>query len=199
MPGGDPNAGIIKNVWQNTKALLTEPVFKEVFWRMLTEQSTPAREDTYRNRDESVADFISRRTSPRIADNLVSAVYHGIYAGDIYKLSAQTLMGPYRDLERTERRVLASLYELQKAGKRFLSSDDFLAMHSVEHERPQGHWRSLSQLVKGTSVLTLKDGLGELAKRLATALKDKSGKVEVLTDAAISSISRSQETSDLTV
>ncbi|KAL1966300.1 hypothetical protein VTN77DRAFT_4653 [Rasamsonia byssochlamydoides] len=199
VPSADPNAGVFRNFWRNVKTLLTEPVFEDVMWRMLTEQSRPPREDAYRNQDESLADFFARRASRKVADNVVSAVYHGIYAGDIYRLSAQTLMGPYRDLEKEERRVLGSLYDLQRERKRFILPDDFLAMHSVEHQRPPEHWRALSQLVKGCSVLTLKDGLGELVRRLTAALNEKSGKVELLTDAGISSISRNQETSDLTV
>lgn len=199
VPSANPNLGVFGNFWNNTKALITEPVFEELMWGMLTEQARPAGEDAYRNQDESVADFVARRTSSKVADNVVSAIYHGIFAGDIYKLSAQTLMGPYRDLEKNEKRVMSSFYELQRDGKRFIATDDMLAMHAVEHERPQDHWRSLSRLVQGSSVLTLKNGLGELVKELTARLKEMPEKVEVLTDTGISAISRNEETSELTV
>lgn len=199
VPSPNPNLGVFRNFWNNMKAIITEPVFDELMWGMLTEQTRPAREDAYRNQDESVADFVARRTSSTVADNVASAIYHGIYAGDIYKLSAQTLMGPYRDLEKNEKRVMSSYYEYQRDGKRFIITDHLLAMHAVEHERARDHWRSLARLVQGSSVLTLKNGLGELVRELAARLKAIPEKVEVLTDTGISSISKNPETSDLTV
>jgi protoporphyrinogen oxidase len=42
--------------------------------------------------DESIGSFISRRFNSQIADNLASALFHGIYAGDIYSLSAASIM-----------------------------------------------------------------------------------------------------------
>ena len=40
-------------------------------------------------RDESIHDFISRRFNSSVADNIVSAMVHGIYAGDSHKLSVK--------------------------------------------------------------------------------------------------------------
>lgn len=37
--------------------------------------------------DESINSFVSRRLGPRIANEMISAVVHGIYAGDTRKLS----------------------------------------------------------------------------------------------------------------
>jgi oxygen-dependent protoporphyrinogen oxidase len=42
--------------------------------------------------DESVGSFITRRFSPNLANNFISAILHGIYAGDIDCLSARSLM-----------------------------------------------------------------------------------------------------------
>ncbi|KAJ1984921.1 oxygen-dependent protoporphyrinogen oxidase [Dimargaris verticillata] len=50
--------------------------------------------------DESIYSFVSRRLGPAVADNLVSAVIHGIYAGDIRTLSVDATMRWLKDLER---------------------------------------------------------------------------------------------------
>lgn len=43
--------------------------------------------------DESIGSFITRRCgSSVLADNLLSAVFHGIYAGDIYQLSTRSIL-----------------------------------------------------------------------------------------------------------
>lgn len=66
-------------------------------WHSLLEPLVAGREDNVH--DESIGDFISRRVDPRVADNIVSAVFHGIYAGDIYQLSARTLLNKAWQLE----------------------------------------------------------------------------------------------------
>ncbi|KAJ1974809.1 oxygen-dependent protoporphyrinogen oxidase [Dimargaris xerosporica] len=50
--------------------------------------------------DESIYSFVSRRLGPAVADNLVSAMIHGIYAGDIRTLSVDATMRRLKDLER---------------------------------------------------------------------------------------------------
>jgi oxygen-dependent protoporphyrinogen oxidase len=53
----------------------------------------------YNLKDESIGSFIARRADKRIADNVISAVMHGIYAGDVWKLSARTLLSTAWKLE----------------------------------------------------------------------------------------------------
>ncbi|KAL2012042.1 hypothetical protein VTN00DRAFT_4760 [Thermoascus crustaceus] len=198
MPAPYPNTSHLANIFWNGWTLLTEPVFDGFIRAVLREPTKDPREDKVADQDESVAEFVSRRTTPQVADNLVSALYHGIYAGDIDRLSAQTLMGPYRDLEKTENRVIGSLLNIGGTEKMILMTDDLLAIHSVEHDRPRDHWKVLHKFVKGTSVLTLKKGIGQLAERLESAIRD-TGKVEIMTGTEVNSISRDRETSDLTV
>ncbi|KAJ3152087.1 oxygen-dependent protoporphyrinogen oxidase [Geranomyces michiganensis] len=50
--------------------------------------------------DESIHAFVSRRFSPSIADNLVSAVLHGIYAGNAKELSVRSAMPILWEAER---------------------------------------------------------------------------------------------------
>nr|KAJ3421585.1 hypothetical protein HK105_003018 [Polyrhizophydium stewartii] len=50
--------------------------------------------------DETIADFVNRRLGARICDNLVSAVIHGIYAGDVHQLSARSTINFLWEMER---------------------------------------------------------------------------------------------------
>lgn len=54
--------------------------------------------------DESVAAFVTHRLGSEAADVFASAVYHGIYAGDIDRLSARVLLGPLWEREKAKER-----------------------------------------------------------------------------------------------
>lgn len=85
MPG--PGQDLYERLW----SLMTEPAFKGWFRGVAGEVGREPRRDKFK--DESIGDFLARRLgSKQVGDNLASAVYHGIYAGDIYQLSAQSLM-----------------------------------------------------------------------------------------------------------
>jgi oxygen-dependent protoporphyrinogen oxidase len=198
MPAPDPNAGMIENITNPLYAMLREPVFEGLLTAALLEPTRPPPEHKSFNSDESIADFVSRRLSPGVADNLVSALYHGIYAGDISRLSAQTIMGTFRDLENDDRRVIGGYVNSLMSDVKYMFMDDLLALESVAHEKSGSYWKSLRTLVNKTSVLTLKDGLGQLSGALVAALQ-KSKKVEVLANTEVSSINQNPETNDLIV
>lgn len=60
-------------------------VLTSIFKEPLVERNTTLK-------DESIHSFISRRLGVHVAENLVSAMVHGIYAGDIKKLSIKVLV-----------------------------------------------------------------------------------------------------------
>lgn len=62
---------------------------KNAFSGLIGELFRPARSPEIK--DETVGSFITRRANASVKDNLVSAVLHGIYAGDVDQLSAKTL------------------------------------------------------------------------------------------------------------
>src|SRR5204863_8648364 len=134
--------------------------------------------------NESVATFVSRRASKSVADNLVSAIFHGIYAGDIYQLSAQTLLSPFWDYELSDRRVLGEVVDRQSKGERFIPYDVRLAAMSSGLERGAEYVESVRSFAWGSSVFTLKKGMRQMAERLATSL-ESAGNVEVKTGAEI--------------
>jgi oxygen-dependent protoporphyrinogen oxidase len=64
------------------------PVMRGTISRFMRE---PFVKPTLKN-DESIHDFVRRRLGPRIANELISAVVHGIYAGDTRKLSGTIIL-----------------------------------------------------------------------------------------------------------
>ena len=69
---------------------LSKPLLSGVMLGILLEWVRPRRPREMA--DESIGSFISRRFNSQVADNLASALFHGIYAGDIYSLSAASIL-----------------------------------------------------------------------------------------------------------
>ncbi|KPI39917.1 Protoporphyrinogen oxidase [Cyphellophora attinorum] len=109
LPG--PKDGFkLPALWNNIRSFITEPIWRGVFMGMLSEPTKPGRDPELK--DESVGEFLTRRFGSAVADNFASAVIHGIYAGDIYKLSVHTAMPLLSHLERhsKEHTVLGELF-----------------------------------------------------------------------------------------
>jgi oxygen-dependent protoporphyrinogen oxidase len=72
--------------------MLTNPMFEGMFASMWGEDQVPKRPDSLV--DESIAEFVKRRSggNKKPVENIISAVLHGIYAGDVNQLSARSLM-----------------------------------------------------------------------------------------------------------
>ncbi|KAF2878027.1 hypothetical protein BDV95DRAFT_589011 [Massariosphaeria phaeospora] len=152
----------------------------------LTEPWWPRRDPSLT--DESVGAFISRRVDKRVAQNLVSAVYHGIYAGDIWKLSVKTLMpllwqhegrsgsiakGMHdidADFSKPDRRTLWHPYDLASAK----------AMHDIEIES------GLKTTLDEASVYSFKGGLQQLVHKLKQNL-EKNKNVDIKLDSPVQS------------
>lgn len=193
--GGDQSEQV-RQTLSTVLSLFREPVFRGLIWGIMTEafRAPPARTAA----DESVAAFVSRRIGDKVTDNLLSAVLHGIYAGDIDKLSAQTLLGSYRDLERNDARVLGSLAMMDRDGKRYYWVDGHMALETVLEHRPEGHAESLGDMLLGNAVMTLENGLEDIVRTLEERLR-ASGKVEILTDTPVNALRRLDEGSDIMV
>ena len=121
-----------------------------------------------------------------------------MYAGDIDQLSAQAVMGGIRTFETVERGVIGSLLHLQTSDLKIMRMDELLALETAGTDQPDMYWKTLRTLVSKASVLTFKNGVGQLADSLVAALH-KSDKVDVKTSADVSAISQNPETSDLIV
>ncbi|CAI7618528.1 unnamed protein product [Penicillium glandicola] len=184
MPAPKPELSFGENLDSFVKTM-REPLFEKFPSGILKDIFSPPRHPTEWAKDESVAEFIGRRFGPNVAENLVSAVYHGIYAGDIDQLSAETLLGSIRNLEGgiggigglVSGGVTASLISRAISKTKTRHMDDFMAIDAIsagpELVRRQ---HDLEVLAAGASTFTFKRGVGQLVEALIASL-EASGKV----------------------
>lgn len=183
-----PAFGIADNLW----SLWTEPIFKTAIWSGMTEILKDARSESVH--DESVGDFFSRRFSKTIVDRILSAVLHGIYAGDAWQLSAKSLFpGPWRD-EATAGSVLAGTLKSRADGVEVTKREaDYL------QEMKSYAWDPLLKAtLKDTTVFTFKDGLGMLSDKLTRHLYEQ-GNVEFRTSTPVDHIVLSEDRSSVQI
>ncbi|MCJ1281864.1 oxygen-dependent protoporphyrinogen oxidase [Xylographa opegraphella] len=183
MPGpGSSTLGVLSS-------MLSEPVFQGLLYGALTEIFRPRPDDLD---DESVGAFVSRKFGPAVADNLVSAVLHGIYAGDIYQLSARSILGKvYKTEEQYASVMLGNMLEATRDD----SLVPLLDLHMMRYLKPfmvasNGQPLTGTEVfakVRGSSVYTFKRGLGQLAESLESALR-KLPNVTILMDTPIESL-----------
>lgn len=183
--------------WQNIRRiadlLLREPVFGGLIWSALREPFK-APPKNYPD-DESVAEFISRRFSPRIADNLASAMFHGIYAGDIDKLSANSVLGELRRREESQGSIFTLSKKKQREQSRLISTSTSLISHLPSTSIPV---EEVIDYVQTTVSQGFRGGMSQLVDALVAALK-KSNKVDIVTNADVNGISKISGTHDLMV
>lgn len=100
MPG-PPTGSVLSELLRTAYSLATEPLYDGFLKGLTREPWVPLRDPTVQ--DESLGAFLSRRFGPNITDNIASALGHGIFAGDIYQLSARTLQPLRWHLETRDR------------------------------------------------------------------------------------------------
>lgn len=153
MPG--PGQDLYSMVW----SILTEPVFTGAFRAMLEVTRDPRPPSL---EDESIASFTNRRFGgPQIGDNIVSAVIHGIYAGDIYQLSAKSIFRRLWDFEHQH----GSVTEGAAVG---MQSTMAKAKRDINYPETD---ISLRGRLKGASVYTFREGIGQLSAALEASLR----------------------------
>jgi oxygen-dependent protoporphyrinogen oxidase len=111
--------------------------------------------------DESISSFFTRRFNADLANNIVSAVVSGIYAGNINRLSIKSTFPSIWDMENTHGSVMLGLLR----GRAELSSEDM----ELEREIQQSSHELLSEM-GDTSIYSFKGGLEILSKRIVAAL-----------------------------
>ncbi|KAL9005920.1 MAG: hypothetical protein Q9188_001334 [Gyalolechia gomerana] len=142
--------------------ILREPLFKDLFSASLTEPFKSAQRGMD---DESIGSFISRRFKPALADNIISAIIHGIYAGDIYQLSVRSIFPILWYAEKEVKSVTAAV------GKG-------LTLRWPQDVSLKAEWAKAAPVtgkikaVRDSSVFTFKRGIGQLADRLVSRLQE---------------------------
>lgn len=176
MPG--PGSSLLQNI----SNVLSEPIFKGTISGVLSEVIKPRRPGDLQ--DESIGSFLTRRFGSALADNVVSAVIHGIYAGDIYKLSARALVPSLWAIEWRNNSIMKGLLEQAFGGMQPMATSDSDIMRTLQS---QPIMSDKLEVVKKSSVFTFKGGIGELADRLEAKL-DESDNVLILENTNVGQI-----------
>jgi protoporphyrinogen/coproporphyrinogen III oxidase len=193
-----PSYGLAENLW----SLLTEPVFSGTLSGALLEPFRDARDKSLK--DESVGAFLTRRIGRNTVDRIVSAVLHGIYAGDVWQLSAKSLFsGAWRD-EGIEGSVFAGMMKRARSVPALLSGrggeievpkrDADFMMEMKDYK-----WDNLLKAtLNGSTVFTFKEGLQTLVDALVRSLVEQ-GNVEFRTSTPVQSITLTEDSSNIRV
>ncbi len=167
MPG--PGSSLLQNI----SNVLFEPVFKGTISGALSEVTKPRR--PVHLQDESVGSFLTRRFGSAVTDNIVSAVFHGVYAGDIYKLSARAIVPSLWAIEWRNNSIMKGLLEQAFGGMQPIATSDLDVIKTLQSQPMSDKLEA----VKKSSVFTFKGGIGDLADRLEAKL-DESDNVLIL-------------------
>ena len=207
-----PSSGIFSVI----KKVFTEPIFEGVVPSVIEESFKVPR--PAKLRDESIGSFLRRRFGPALADNLVSALFHGIYAGNIDRLSAKTLLPSAWFLERREahepyqRLVFQTLklfftarslrkYRMIRARNIAMSGSAIDEQTESERTTSFGFGQKLSRLsekIDTSSIYTFANGLQQFADLLIAKLTSNPS-VTLSTSSPVSSISYNTEYRNFTI
>ena len=142
--------------------LFEEPVFAGVLPGLLGEYFRPPR--ALEVVDESVRSFVARRFNPHVADNIVSAIVHGIYAGDVDKLSILSLASYSWSMERMAG-SLTKDWMKSSAKHQLISTEDVGLMRSLRSIPAHG----IAQ-ISNVSQYSFKRGIRSLVEALERGL-----------------------------
>ena len=168
-------------------SIVSEPLLRGLPWPILSEFFVDKRSDGLH--DESVGSFMSRRLSPAVANNFVSAMMHGIYAGDIWKLSMKSIL-PYQwECEgRLHSITNASLYCWNR-DVNLMKRQEVKLLTAMLNLRLDRH---VSDIMRSSAVFTFRDGIGQLVDRLVEHLQQNPN-VTIKTGTKVASIQQDAE------
>jgi oxygen-dependent protoporphyrinogen oxidase len=160
MPG--PGQDLYSMAW----SLFTEPIFKGLIKDAIFEFTRPPRPRDLE--DESVGSFLERRLgSSDPGNNIVSAVLHGIYAGDIYQLSIKSLVPRLWHQEGVHGSIIKGMLESLRTQTVPMPYRDAMLQNKMV-DKLQG---PLLNSMGAASVYTFKQGIGQLSSALEKSLQ----------------------------
>lgn len=137
--------------------------------------SEPFRRGTTPNGDEPIESFVTRRFgSPQLANNIISAVMHGIYSGDVAKLSVKSTMPSLIKLEENHGSIVKAAIASMFSKKQPVELSSYLQ----EYENlisPTADFTSMKRRLKAFPILRLNSGLQTFPKALAEHLNQDDG------------------------
>lgn len=141
--------------------------------------------------DESIQDFVTRRFGKGFSDDLISAMVHGIYAGDVSKLSVRSTFGMLYHMEKDYGSIVLGL--LMGGGGAVETPWDQTLKEKIVKEKP-----NLQEFVDKTSIYSFTDGLEELSRSLEKDLV-KGGRVNIQKDSVVEKLDASLGSRDVRV
>ena len=182
----DPQKGFLALLEEFSK-----PIWQGSIWPLFLEFLRPKRREGLD--DESVGSFLRRRFSAAFADNIASAMLHGIYAGDIDKLSVKSLAPQFWDAESSAGSVTRSIIRSLRSKQVWRTPEDFELQLDLAHKllagAPQEPGRPNSAMPpwRRSSIYTFNGGLERLATSLIAAL-ERTPNVEIHRSTAVTGL-----------
>ncbi|ODV86455.1 hypothetical protein CANARDRAFT_232149 [[Candida] arabinofermentans NRRL YB-2248] len=141
--------------------------------------------------------FITRRFNKNISDNIVSALMHGVYAGDVGQLSIKAIMPKLVEIEKSHGSIILyfvkqafnSLKNIKKNEGEALKLNDTLQKYT-DLFKPSFSFLKTSAFLKNFPVLSLNEGLENLPMLIA---KNMPSNVEIIKNCNITSIEPTDE------
>lgn len=119
--------------------------------------------------DESIEQFMERRFgSKAITNNIFSAIMHGVYAGDVEKLSASSIIPRLTEIEDKYGSLIKGAFQRSREGKPKEFSPSLLKYEELIS--PKANFSELSSTLKKFPMLKLHDGLQKLPTVIANYL-----------------------------
>ncbi|KAF9277313.1 hypothetical protein BGZ88_001246 [Linnemannia elongata] len=140
--------------------------------------------------DESIQDFITRRFGKGFSDDLISAMVHGIYAGDISKLSVRSTFGMLYHMEKDYGSIVLGML---MGGGAVETPWDLTLKEKIVKEMPD-----LQEFVGKTSIYSFTDGLDELSRSLEKDLV-KGGRVDIHKDSIVEKLDANLDSRDVRI
>lgn len=148
---------------------VVNPLSKGLFKGLLGEwfRKSPVNAD----KDESVNSFISRRFgSEYISKNLLSAIFHGIYADDVNQLSARRTLRDLYVLEKDHGSIFKGAWAEKDKKKGDNTFSECLAQYQEVFGKKKSDLINLSNNLKRYPMLGLKGGLEAFPKSVRKAI-----------------------------
>ncbi|KAL9091281.1 MAG: hypothetical protein Q9165_004915 [Trypethelium subeluteriae] len=164
-------------------SVVSEPLLRGLISPFLFEAFTARR--SHDLQDESLGSFVSRRFSKAVANNIVSATMHGIYAGDVWKLSVRSIMPQLWALEGRFGSIEGALVYCWSQDCRLVNLQDVKTVAKMLEESSLN--AKLFDSFERSSVYTFKNGISQLIDRLAERLRQNPN-VTIKTDTKITAI-----------
>ncbi|KAI5951066.1 HEM14 [Candida jiufengensis] len=123
--------------------------------------------------DETVEQFFKRRLgSTSLTDNVASAIIHGVYAGDIGKLSIKSVMPFMKDLENESGSIIKHMLKSLRKRKDKTATPELTEELKVYEKQisPNADLLAVQNKLKAYPMIKLHDGLQTLPTALANYL-----------------------------